>query len=115
MNSAAFLSDTYSSETPGCLPCVGGLRDDIRARDGAVATGPTHIRRHVRRSLLGGRDNGSRPRVLPAPGLAPHATGRDAPERPPSGLDVVGSYNFINDVILIVLYIEGSVTSVFMR
>ena len=104
MNSAAFLSHTYSRETPGCLPCVGGLRGNYRARDGAIGAGLTHVRRHVPRSLLGGRDNGSRPRVLPAPGLAPHATGRDAPQRPPSGLDVVGSYDFINDVILIVLY-----------
>ena len=104
MNSAAFLSHAYSRETPGCLLCVGGLWNDIRARDGAIRTGLTHVRRHFPRFLLGGRDNGSRSRVLPAPGLAPHATGHDAPERPPSGLDVVGSYDVINDVILIVLY-----------
>ena len=103
MNSAGFLSHTYSRETPGCLPCVGGLWNDIRARDGAVGAGLTHVRRHLPRSLLVGRDNGSRPGVLPAPGLASHATGRHAPERPPSGLDVVDSYDFINDVIVIVL------------
>ena len=104
MNSAAFLRHTYSRETPGCLPCVGSLRDDFRARDRTVAAGSIHLRRHVRRFLLGGRDNGSRSRVLPAPGLAPHATGRDAPERPPSVLDVVGSYDFINDVIVLLYF-----------